>query len=236
MILINLLPPEMRKKQGNTNPLVYAIAACYLVALVPVGTWVWLKYSRLPNAEQVLTERNDELTAKTAEAAAVEALESQIAEFEAHRNQVTSLLAKKVYWAKAIDEFVNHLDAPGGNPWQGFEVSCTELTIQPAAAARPAGAAAASSKREESVSVGFRAKYKLVGLERDKAGDYIRDFFITTEASKFWSGIGFVGKPELTYRGDTPEWRSAINRVAVEFTLDWTRVKRIATGKSEQRM
>ena len=57
MILINLLPPEMRKKQGNVNPLVYAIAACYLVALVPAGTWLWLKYVRLPAAEQELSVR-----------------------------------------------------------------------------------------------------------------------------------------------------------------------------------
>lgn len=229
MILINLLPPEMRKKQGNTNPLVYAIAACYLVAFVPVGTWGWLKYSRLPNAEQELANRNTELETKTAEAAAVEALEAQIAEFENHRDQLLGLLARKVYWARAVDEFVNHLDAPNGNPWQGFEVCCTELTVQPISGQTP-------SRREEVVAVGFRGRYRLVGLERDKAGDYIRDFFLTTDASKFWSGMGFVGKPELTYRGDTPDWKRAINRVSVEFTLDWTRVKRIAVSKTEQRM
>jgi hypothetical protein len=230
MILINLLPPEMRKKQGAANPLAYAIAACYLVALIPVGTWVWLKYSRLPNAESVLAERNSELEQKTTEAAAVEALEAQIVQFEAHRDTIVGLLARKVYWARAFDEFVNHLNAPAGTPWQGFEVSCTQLTIQPAPVRDKAG------KKEDSVAVGFQGRYKLVGLERDKAGDYVRDFFLTTEASKFWSGMGFVGKPELTYRGDTPDWKSPINRVAVEFTLDWVRVKSIATGKSQRSM
>ena len=233
MILINLLPPEMRKKQGNTNPLVYAIAACYLVALIPVGTWVWLKFSRLPNAEQVLADRNTELEQKTAEAAAVEALEAQIAEFEAHRKTIVGLLARKVYWARAIDEFVNHLNAPAGTPWQGFEVSCTQLTVQPIASR---GAPAGANKRDDAISVGFQARYKLVGLERDKAGDYVRDFFLSTQESKFWSGMGFVGKPEMTYRGDTPDWKSPINRVAVEFTLDWVRVKTIATGAGSRRM
>ena len=230
MILINLLPPEMRKKQGSINPLVYAVAACYLVALIPVGTWVWLKYSRLPNAEQVLADTNAELERKSAEAAEVEAREAQISDFEVHRNTIVGLLARKVYWARAFDEFVNHLNAPGGTPWQGFEVSCTQLTIQPVAS-RGEG-----PKKGDSVAVGFQGRYKLVGVERDKAGDYIRDFFLTTEASKFWSGIGFVGKPELTYRGDTPDWKSPINRVAVEFTLDWVRVKTIATSKAERSM
>lgn len=230
MILINLLPPEMRKKQGNTNPLVYAIVACYLVALIPAGTWVWLKYSRLPNAEQVLAERNAEFEQKAAEASTVEALEAQIAEFEVHRNTIVGLLARKVYWARAFDEFVNHLNAPAGTPWQGFEVSCTQLSIQ------PTGGRVGGSRKGDSVAIGFQGRYKLVGLERDKAGDYIRDFFLTTQASKFWSGMGFEGKPELTYRGDTPDWKSPISRVAVEFTLDWVRVKTITTGKAERRM
>ena len=235
MILINLLPPEMRKKQGNTDPLFYAVVACYLAALLPVGTWVWLKYGRLPNAVQELAARNAELEVKTAEAKAVEELESQIAAAEAHRNLIVNLLSRKVYWARAIDEFVNHLDAPGGNPWQGFEVSCTELTIQPSASRAPAGGGK-KQQLEDQVSVGFRGRYKLVGLERDKAGDYVRDFFLTTDASKFWSGLGFVGKPELTYRGDTPDWKAPINRVAVEFTLDWVRTKKIATVKTDKRM
>ncbi len=232
MILINLLPPEMRKKQGNTNPLIYAIAACYLVALAPVGTWAWLKYSRLPHAVEELAARNDELQRKTAEAAAVDALQARISEFESHRSEIVGLLSKKIYWARTLDEFVNHLDTPNGNPWQGFDVCCTDLTIKPAGS--PSGSTRAT--KDDQVAATFTGRYKIIGAERDKAGDYIKDFFLTTEASKFWSGMGFAGKPELTYRGDTPDWKAPINRVAVEFTLDWTRVKKIATGKTGQRM
>ncbi len=228
MILINLLPPEMRKKQGDINPLVYAVAACYLAAFIPVGTWGWLKYSRLPAAELELVRVNEVLVAKTDEASAVEKLEAQIAEYESHRNEIVGLLARKVYWARTINEFANHLDGPDGIPWKGFDVCCTELTIQPITLSRtdPANA----TKREESVTLGFRGRYKLLGMERDKAGDYVRDFFLTTEMSKFWAQTGFQGKPEASYKGDTPEWKPAISRVAVEFTLDWIRMKKIATA------
>jgi hypothetical protein len=82
------------------------------------------------------------------------------------------------------------------------------------------------------VQAGFRGKYKIVGLERDKGGDYIRDFFIGTEGSRYWSQMGFVGKPEQSYKGDTPDWKGDIERLAVELTIDWTRAKRIASSDS----
>lgn len=227
MILINLLPPEMRKKQGDTNPLVYAIAACYIAALIPVGTWAWIKYSQIPKAEAELARTNDELEQKTNEATAVEALEAQIAEFETHRNTIVGLLARKIFWAHTVDDFANHLDGPNGTPWKGFEVSCSELTIQP-----PAGGSVGKSK-DEVVSAGVRGRYKLIGVEADKAGDYVRDFFIGTESAKFWAQDGFIGKPELTYRGDTPDWKKGIERVTVEFSLDWIRTKRIASATSK---
>ena len=224
MILINLLPPEMRKKHGDTNPMVYAIAACYIAAMIPVGTWAWLKYDRMPHAAQVLEEANADLEAKSALAAQVEVLEGQIAEYQSHRDMIVGLLARKIFWARTIDDFANHLGGPGGTPWQGFEVSCTELTILP-----PTGGTVGRSK-DEVVSAGVRGRYKLVGVEADKAGDYVRDFFTGTEAAKFWNANGFINKPELTYRGDTPDWKKNIERVTVEFGLDWTRTKRIASG------
>ena len=223
MIIINLLPPEMRKKHGDTNPLVYAIVACYIAAFIPVGTWAWLKYDRMPHANQVLADTNTDLEQRTAAAAEVEALEAQIAEFQAHRDMIVGLLARKIFWAHTVDDFANHLDGPGGVPWKGFEVCCTELTILPSV-----GGSVGRGK-DDLVTAGVRGRYKLVGVEADKAGDYVRDFFIGTEAAKFWNVNGFVGKPELTYRGDTPEWKKGIERVAVEFTLDWSRTKRIAS-------
>jgi hypothetical protein len=224
MIIINLLPPEMRKKHGNTNPVIYLLAACYFAALIPAGTWAWLKYDRLPHAKAVLEEANADLEMRTAAAAKVEALEAQIAEFQAHRDMIVGLLARKIFWARTIDDFANHLDGPGGMPWKGFEVCCTELNIL------PSSGGSVGKAKDALVTSGVRGRYKLVGVEADKAGDYVRDFLIGTESTKFWSVNGFVGKPELSYRGDTPDWKKGIERVTVEFTLDWSRTKRIASS------
>ncbi len=224
MILINLLPPELRKSRGSEfNPLYLGVAACFVLALVPAGFWGWVKYSRIPYAKDQRDQRQADLDAKTAEAQKVETERARIADFEAHRNLIIGLLSKKVYWAKTIDQFGTYLSGPWTTGNSPFEVSCTEFSITPIQGARSTDA-----KSGEIISVAFKAKYKLLGLEQNKAGDYIKSFFLGTETGAFWNENGFIGKPEATYRGDSPDWNIALERVKIEFTLDWVRKKTIA--------
>lgn len=229
MILINLLPPELRRTRHQADPVMIGWAAAMAAALIPGAMWAWIHFSRLPEADRQLAAATEERDIKVAEAAKVEAERAKIAEFEEHRDAIVGLLARKVYWARTIDDFATHM----AGAWQGlgFGMSCTELQIAPLSGIADRRAAA----KGEQVSFSFRGRYKIVGDVREKAGDYINNFFELTERKPFWRQHGFVGKPEATYRGDQPEWREAINHVAVEFTLDWVLQKDVVTSSAKAR-
>lgn len=229
MILINLLPPELRKTRRQVDPVLAGWIAAMVASLMPVGAMVWVKQVRLPNAAQVLEARQTELQQRTAEAEQVERERAQIAEFEKHRELIVGLLARKVFWARTLDEFINHLVGPS---WQGFEVCCTDLQIAPTSAAGTGGRAGAKAAGDQ-IAFSFRGRFKLLGDDKAKAGDYINAFFSRTEASPFWKMQGFAGKPERTYRGDQPDWRKDVERVAVDFTLEWMRVKTVVTASAK---
>jgi hypothetical protein len=225
MLLINLLPPELRKKRGggDFNPIVLAVAASVLLALVPAGTWSWLTFVRIPAAKAQLLADQETLNTKTVEAAAVENLQTEIVAIEKHRDLVVGLLSQKVHWARTLDDFATAL----AGPWPGFEVSCTDLSISaaPVALAKPGDA-----KKATTVNTIIKGRYKLVGEEQDKSGDYVNTFFVGMEKSPFWTNHGIQDKADKTYKGDTPVWNPEIQRRMVDLSLDWQRTKIIATG------
>lgn len=219
MILINLLPPELRRRQGGASPLFISVVGGGLAALLLLGLCAYVHWGRIPNAQAIKAAKEDELAKVKAEAAQVLALEAQIGEFKQRRNVIVGLLARKVYWARTIDEFVNLL----GGTWTvpGFDVRCLDLAISEAAPSQ----ADRSGDGEALVAFNFTWKYKLVGRERQQAGDYIQSFFATIKASPFWTQQGFVDKPERTYNGDQPKANADIQRVVIEGPLQWQRVK-----------
>jgi hypothetical protein len=191
--------------------------------------WAWIHYGRIPAAQALLEATTAERDDKAAQAQRVEDERAKIAEFEKHRDLIVGLLARKVYWARTLDGFANHLTST----WQGlgFEMSCTELQI---ASTTPVAEPGASAKKKgDQVAYSFRGRFKIVGDVKDKAGDHINAFFDRTERSPFWRLNGFQEKPEKTYRGDTPEWREGIERETVEFTLDWVRQKDVITASAK---
>ena len=109
-------------------------------------------------------------------------------------------------------------DLLGQRQWteDGYEVSCKKLTITPTAAPVVRGGAA-----EGPAEIRFQVRwdYELVGEDRQMGGNYIRSFFASIEASKFWKNHGMEGRPIDSYSGDKPEWDPDIERVLIEETL-----------------
>ena len=222
MILINLLPPELRRRQSGVSPLFISVSAGGGTCLLLLLLWLYIVVIRIPNAERLIIEKNQELADKTIQAEAVLKVEAQILEAEDRREQIVGLMQRKVYWAHTLDDFATMLNGPFTVP--GFDVRCQDLTISEAAAVpgarRPSGG-------KEAATVAFLVKwrYKLLGKERQLAGDYIKSFFETIKTNRFWTEHGFAGIPEQSYKGDTPRPNTKISMVVIEGDLDWQRQK-----------
>ena len=227
MILINLLPPELRKRQGGVSPMFISVVAgggaCALLLLL----WIYVIWIRIPNADRVIVAKTEELKTKTVQAEEVLNLEKQIADAKDRYEQIVGMMTKKVYWARTIDEFATLLNGPFTIP--DFDVRCQDLTINEATAvpgSRRTGTSGAGT--EESVAFSVTWRYKLLGKERPLAGDYMKSMFDTIKGgkgSKFWSEQGFTGRPEDSYEGDTPRENTDISRVIIEGNLKWQRIK-----------
>lgn len=223
MILINLLPPELRKARRNgVNPVILAAAAGVLIVLGVAATWAWVRYDRIKVAEQRIVELDAELAIATAKAEEVKKAEAEIVNFIKLHETITGLITKKMFWARTLDDFCNMLLQTNGNEWSmpGYEVRCNALSIAPGPAA-----AARDRKSAGGVTFTFRAQFRIVGKERDKAGDYLRSFFASVDKSRFWKDDGLVGRSEDTYKGDSPVWNKDLERVVTDLSFEWKRTK-----------
>ncbi len=235
MILINLLPPELRRSRSSgINPVLLASAAGIALIIALVATWAWIEFGRIRVATDLLAQREQELLVATAAADKVKEVDKQIAAFEKLHKTITGLITRKVFWARTLNDFANMLAQHGDSRWtrEGYEVRCTGLTIAPAAAAAATRGAKATG---EAVSFSFRANFKLVGEERDQAGDYVQSFFQSVELSRFWRENGFTGRSEDPYKGETPKTVADIDRVVTDLPLEWRRVKQLTPVQGVQR-
>jgi hypothetical protein len=217
MILINLLPPELRKRSTTYNPLVLVfigeMAACLLIFCF----CAWVHWGKIKEAEELRDAKQEELDHKTQQAQAVLDKEAQIAELEERQGKLRDLLGRKVYWAHTLDDFANLLSSE----FPGFHVRCLGLDITPA-----------SDKRAEGMLYSFRARFQVLGDDKTKVGEYIHTMFRTFASSTFWKQDGFVGKPEDSYPGDRPGFNEKINKVTDSLNLEFKREKPKAKTKA----
>jgi len=218
VILINLLPPELRKRRGGVSPVFLSIVVGGAANAAAIGFWVWIAYFRIPAAQQLQAKLTQDELDKGKQAAVVTAMEQEIVNNQARRDTIVGLTARKVYWARTMDDFAQTMDGPWINQ-SGFEVCISDLSFR-----EGVGTSGRANEAQEIV-FDFRIRYKIVGASLVESGQYVKSFYSTIEKSPFWINYGFQGKPEEGYTGDTPRWNSTIGRVMVELPADWRRVQ-----------
>jgi hypothetical protein len=235
MILINLLPPELRKRGGGVSPIFASIVGGGVVNGILLLFFLYVQFVRLPAAVKLAAEKAAELDERTTQADAVLKRKEVIAQFEARRDRVLDLLASKMFLARNLDDFANllagkwALSSPNGGTIEqaGVEVRALDLTIKDASSGTTENRG--PSKTSE-VIYAYKWKYQIVGPIADRGGDYVRAFFYTIENSPFWRGYnkdGFIDKPETPYLGDHPEWVPDIQRSVIENSIEWKRRKSV---------
>ncbi len=235
MIIINLLPPELRRRGSGISPVFASIVGGGGVNVLLLLFFLWIHFVRIPNAERELVDRQAELVEKTAQAEKVLQLKQEIVKFEARRDVVINLLASKMFMARNLDDFANLLTSkwvlasPSGGVIElpNVEVRALELTVTESSTG---SAGARGATKVDEVVYAYKWKYQIVGPDQARGGDYVKAFFYTTEQSEFWQGRnqdGFLGKPEDNYLGDKPEWQKGIQRLVIENNIEWKRRKTV---------
>jgi hypothetical protein len=224
MILINVLPPEFRKRDTGVSPVFLAVLIGVLLNLGLISAMGYVRYIRIPYAEAHLSDRQDELTIKKAEEAQVRKIEQTIQSAKTRRDTLFNLLGQKVFQSRPLNDFVSLLTAESYTQ-PGFMVSVSRLTITPSSGNRPQrGTRNKQNQGPELQEVTWDWSFKIVGEQEDMAGNYIKSFFQTVANSEFWTLNQFTGHPAKSYTGDAPEFNEAIERVVVNHQLQWQRV------------
>ncbi|MBA3845543.1 MAG: hypothetical protein H0X45_02735 [Planctomycetes bacterium] len=235
MIIINLLPPELRRRGAGISPAFASIVGGGALNVLLLLFFLWLQFVQIPNAETKLAETTSDLEAKTALAQQVLDRKQLIAQYEDRRDVVVNLLASKMFMARNLDDFANMLSgkwvlsSPNGGVIElpNVEVRALEFAVSESATG---SAGARGAAKVDEVVYAYKWRYQIIGPDQKRGGDYVKAFFFTTEQSAFWQGRnkdGFLGQPEDNYSGDRPEWQNTIQRLVIENTIEWKRRKTV---------
>ena len=224
MIIINVLPPEYRRRDIGVNPITLSIAGAIAVNVIVALLWAYIQLLCIPYAEGVRDQRTSEKATAQAEAKKVDDLEAEIRKQEGVKQALFNLLNKKVYWAQTLNDFVGVLGNPNNKLNTGdFRVSVDSLKI--AEVQVQANARRRAPKAEENAGRIFTFSWKaqIVSSDTMKANANIRSFFEIFESDKFWFRHNFDGKPDVTYGGSSVKWEEDVARGVSSFDLKWRR-------------
>ncbi len=223
MIIINVLPPEYRRRDIGINPITLSIAGAALVNVIVLLLWAYINLLSIPNAEAVRDQKVVERNAAEKKAKEVDKVEAEIAKQKAVQDTLESLLNKKVYWAKTLNDFVNVISDPNNRLNNGnFKVSVDSISI------KEAKSTSSRTKRSSTPAIEgrtfeFEWKVQVVSEDAMQVNANVRTFFQVFEVSDFWIKHKFKDQPDMNYGGHKVQAQKDVDRSVAKFGLTWGR-------------
>ena len=224
MIIINVLPPEYRRRDIGVNPITLSIAAAVAVNVIVALLWVYVQFLCIPYAEGVREQRTNDKSMAQLEAKKVDDIEAEIAKQEGVKQALFNLLNKKVYWAQTLNDFVGVLGNPNNKLNTGeFRVSVDSLKISEVKAQTTGRRKKVGAEENTGRIFNYEWRVQVVSNDPMKSNANIRAFFEVFESDKFWFKHNFDGKPDVTYGGSAVKWEEDVERGVSVFNLKWRR-------------
>jgi hypothetical protein len=225
LIIINVLPPEYRRRDIGINPITLSLAGAALVNFIVVLIWAYIALLSIPAAEVKKEEMISKKNVVQEKANQVDKIDGEIKDNRAIKQVLVDLLNKKVYWAKTINDFVGVLsNQSNALNSSGFEVSVESFKIaetkQEVARTTRGKAEADTSGR----SFDFEWKPLIMTDKPEFMGENVRTFFSVFETSDFYLKHGFKDKPDKTYSGVNVNIEEDVAKSVAIFSLQWNRI------------
>ncbi|NRA39312.1 MAG: hypothetical protein HRU15_14295 [Planctomycetes bacterium] len=225
MIIINVLPPEYRRRDIGINPITLSIAGAAFVNVIILMLWAYIQFLSIPAAldEKVIATADRDRW--KIEAEKVKKVDEQITKAEKRFGELADLLNKKVYWAKTLSDFINIIATDDRLNSTHFQISIDSLAIKELSSSGRAPRGKKKSTAPQGRTFNFDWKVRIVGSNRADMGAHTHTLFTVFETSDFWGpeASSFMDLPDKSFKGSKITVNEKIDKAVTSFDLKWKR-------------
>jgi Tfp pilus assembly protein PilN len=143
---INLLPPELRKKERTPMKALLPFLGCVAAVGAGAAFWAWLHFGELATARNIKTDLEAQSQSRKPQLDYVKNLRSEETEYTDRAKTITTIAASRMNWTRKMDELVRVMtDDHSGDRYLAW---LRTMDVKP-----PNGAAKGKSQEGEQVTL-----------------------------------------------------------------------------------
>lgn len=227
LIIINVLPPEYRRRDIGVNPITLSIAGAAFVNVIILLLWAYIQLVSIPHALDVKDVAAADRAEWKAKAEKVKEIDKDIVKAERRFGELITLLNKKVYWAKTLSEFVTVLSTDERLNTDAFQVSIDSLEIKEVRSSGRTPRGKKKKKAQPARIFNFDWTARIVGLDRETLGAHPHTMFTVFETSDFWGRLTakkFMDQPDTSYDNFKIQVNEKIGKAVTSVKMQWKRI------------
>lgn len=113
MILINLLPPEYRQRQGTPLRMMVALSVGVAVNASLLAFWAWTAFGVAAEVRSELAVLEDTMSSLTPQIKYHEGLEGETRQYESREKTLEEVTGRRVSWTRKVDELIDVINKGG---------------------------------------------------------------------------------------------------------------------------